>query len=349
LIVSSLARSKRIIRIAVLIVIINILALCYSFINSNFKQIISITFSSSTQSSLTDHSKFDQIQTTLSPSFTYSLDSECKSDLNDSLSRERKKKFDHIFEVGVWNKKGSRSGGGSSLEGAFDWIRHLRTLFEHYSIRSVADIPCGDTYWQFSLREMNTIEKLYFGGDISTSVIKQNQILYGSKHLNKIFQYWDLVNCPIPTYTFKNSTHEIKGNQFDLIIVRDALQHMHIKNSLKAVRNVIMSGAKFFAVSTYPPNGNASASPHRSLEKNESLPLMPPGCLYKHYCANGKIKDGEFYHNNINCPPFNFPLNKAILVQPSHTTFVTEQDQIHIYKIDEELKTIVEQYDKACS
>lgn len=293
-------------------------------------------------------SQSENIQLVSSPSFSYSLDSECKSNLNDTSSTDRQKKFNAIFEARRWTPVGSRSGGGSSLEGAFDWIRHLRTLFEHYSIRSVADIPCGDTWWQFSLREMNTIEEVYFGGDISTSVTKQNQRLYGSRHGNKLFQYWDLVHCPIPTYTYKNSTHEIKGNQFDLIIVRDAIQHMHIKIALKAVRNVIMSGAKFFAVSTFPPNGKSSAPNTRSIGKNELLPLMPTECTNKTYCAIGAIKDEDYYKNNINCHPFSFPLNKAILVQPSHATFPMETDEIHIYQIDEDLKKIVEQYDNAC-
>jgi hypothetical protein len=129
-------------------------------------------------------------------------------------------------------------------------------------------------------------------------------------------------------------------------MVRDALQHMNIKNGLKAVRNVIMSGAKFFAVSSYPAIGTSSNI--RSLENNESLPFMPIDCVNKTYCDIGNITDGDYYENNINCYPFNFPLNKAILVQPSHASFPIEPDEIHIYKIDEELKKVVEQYDKAC-
>jgi hypothetical protein len=135
-----------------------------------------------------------------------------------------------------------------------------------------------------------------------------------------------------------------------LIIVRDAIQHMHIRNGLKAVRNVIMSGAKYFAVSTYPPNGKSSAPNTRSIGKNESLPLAPLECSNQHYCKMGLIKDGGLYRNNINCYPFSFPLNKAILVQPSHTIFpMNDPDEIHIYKIDDELKRIVAQYDNACS
>ncbi|CAF1070705.1 unnamed protein product [Rotaria sordida] len=346
---SSLIRSNRSILTGVSIVIISILTLYYFFLYLNVNNIICIRFPLSTKSNLINNSNLTQIQTILFPSFIYSLDNECKNDLNDTSSNIRKQEFDTIFKTGRWNKIGSRSGGGSSLEGAYDWLRHLRTLFEHYSIRSMADIPCGDTYWQFSLREINTIEELYFGGDISLSVVQQNQKLYKFKHYNKLFQYWDLVNCPTPTYTYKNSTHEINGNQFDLIIVRDALQHMHIRNGLKAVRNAIMSGAKFFALSTYPPNGKSSASNTRSIGKNESLPLTPVECMNKSYCISGGIKDGDWYPNNINCHPFNFPLNKAILVQPSHEKFHMEHDEIHIYKIDEELKKIVEKYDKACS
>ncbi len=311
--------------------------------------IIWIKLLSSARSNFTQHNKLNHSQTVSSCSVIYSLDTECKSDLNDSVSQKRTEEFNNIFDNRRWGPDGSRSGPGSSLEGAYDWLRHLRTLFQHYSIRSIADIPCGDTYWQFALREINTIEQLYFGGDISTSVINHNQKLYGSKHFNKLFHYWDLVNCPIPTYTYKNSTHEINGNRFDLIIVRDALQHMDIRNGLKAVRNVVMSGARFFAVSTYPPNGKSSASNTRSIGSNESLPLFPSECQNRSYCAPGKIKEGDMYGNNINCHPFNFPLNKAILVQPSHSKFVMEVDEMHIYKIDDDLKKIVEQYDKACS
>ncbi|CAF3406291.1 unnamed protein product [Rotaria socialis] len=280
----------------------------------------------------------------------YYLDMQCTSNMNDSSTLNRVQEFNAIFKNRIWNQneKESRSGPGSSLEGAFDWIRHLRSLLQHTHIRSIADIPCGDTYWQFSIREINTIEQLYFGGDISTHVIEQNKKLYGSPHQNKLFHYWDLVNCPIPTFSYRNSTHQIPNHRFDLIIVRDALQHMHIRNALKAVRNIIQSGAKYFALSTYPPNDKSSAENKRSIDKNESLPRQPLGCETKNYCQLGAIKEGDVYRNNINCYPFNFPLDKAILVQPSHEKFQMEPDEIHIYIIDDELKQIVEQYDKAC-
>lgn len=78
------------------------------------------------------------------------------------------------------------------------------------NIQSIADIPCGDTYWQFSIREMNTIQRLYFGGDIADYVIQRNRRLYAT-HRNKIFQKWDIVRCPLPTFTMKNASHTQNG------------------------------------------------------------------------------------------------------------------------------------------
>lgn len=148
------------------------------------------------------------------------LDSQCKPNPSDSSTFSRVMEFNSIFDHRIWNpnERESRSGTGSTLEGAFDWIRHLRIFIQDFHIRSIADIPCGDTYWQFSIREINTIEQLYFGGDISTRVIEQNRKLYGSIHQNKLFDYWDLVNCPVPTFSYRNGTQisQSSNQQFDL-------------------------------------------------------------------------------------------------------------------------------------
>ena len=151
----------------------------------------------------------------------FSLDTSCARNSSDRVAQERRQEFDQIFDTGYWGKTESRSGEGSSLEGAFDWIKLLRAFFRRFRVQSIADIPCGDTYWQFSLQEINAIEDLYFGGDISMRVIDHNQQRYQSKHYNKLFHYWDLVQCPVPTFTHRNSTHERKGK--NLLI--DYLSH----------------------------------------------------------------------------------------------------------------------------
>lgn len=129
--------------------------------------------------------------------------------------------------------------------------------------------------------------------------------------------------------------------------MRDVLQHMHIRNGLRAIQNVVLSGVKYLALTSFPPNDQPSLN-ERSIEKKEPLPSVPSLCTKQDYCVLGNITDGSFYKNNINCPPFNFPLNKSMLVQPSHKQFPKEHDEIHVYAIDDELKQIVQQYDKSC-
>lgn len=130
-------------------------------------------------------------------------------------------------------------------------------------------------------------------------------------------------------------------------MIRDAIQHMNIMNGLKAVRNAVLSGAKFIVVSSYPPR--KSSTPRlRSLDGNEPLPSVSELCQGIDFCKRGAINDGGFYGNNINCPPFNFPLEKALLVQASHKQFPVERDEIHVYAIDNELISIVQKYDRAC-
>ena len=122
----------------------------------------------------------------------------------------------------------------------------LMPASRQYNIRTVADLPCGDVAWQFSVPSINKA-KAYFGGDISASVAKRNGEQYTS-HLNKMFRHWDLIECGVPQVCLGSSC-----TPFDMVITRDALQHMTVFDGLKAVKNIVSSGAKYFAVSSYPP------------------------------------------------------------------------------------------------
>ena len=123
---------------------------------------------------------------------------------------------------------------------------------------------------------------------------------------------------------------------------------MHIRDGLKAIRHIVMSGAKYVALNSYPSSGNSRENLTRSSDRNILSPNSSFDCHRQNYCRLGAITTGRFYLNNINCYPFNFPSNKALLIQPSHRTFPMDHDEIHIYPIDDELKRIVEQYDRAC-
>ena len=62
---------------------------------------------------------------------------------------------------------------------------------------------------------------------------------------------------------------------------------MNIMDGMRAIRNILKSNVKYWAVSNYP------------FRKQE--------CTLKYYCNAGNIKAGGWYRNNFDCPPFNFP------------------------------------------
>jgi hypothetical protein len=250
---------------------------------------------------------------------TYKLDRMCTVQPDTYARKTAAKAFQDIYRLNLWKSTESKSGWGSEIKGAIEWIISLKHILTHYEIRYVADIPCGDTNWQFASREMNTLP-FYFGGDIAMEVITSNQELY-RYHQNKLFLFWDIVSCPPPRFTIMNGRNRITTNHaFDLVMVRDAIQHINILDALVAVKNIIFSGSKYFLVST-----------------------SPESCV--DYCRVGNITDGDFYHNNINCPPFNFP---APLFKMASHNAAKENDEMHLYKIDDILKDKAKNYDQSC-
>eukprot|EP00037_Helgoeca_nana_P016690 m.156908 g.156908 ORF g.156908 m.156908 type:complete len:192 (-) comp23642_c1_seq2:163-738(-) len=126
---------------------------------------------------------------------------------------------------------------------------------------------------QFQSWEIDSLP-VYVGADVSSLVIKSARERF-SFHKNKRFVQWDLVTCPLPR--FVNAT---TGQQqsFDLVHMRDVIQHLPMKKATAMIRNILASGAKYFITTN-----------HLRTKKNTD------------------IAPGDYYHNNLELPPFNFP------------------------------------------
>eukprot|EP01084_Bolivina_argentea_P221953 375798_1 len=233
-----------------------------------------------------------------------SLSFECIANNNESTNI-----FNNIFDNNIWRDAESRSGLGSELKVAIDTILYLKTFFIDHKVESFADIPCGDVNWQFASKELNTI-KFYFGGDISSSLIKSNQILFKS-HKNKIFRTWDLVNCQIPQFYYNNDLYN-----FDFVLTRDVIQHLPLNDGLKFVRNVVMSNISYWGVTSYPSN------------INNNIDIQTAGGMYR---------------NNLEMYPFNLSSENVNILfrEKSHKFIQVENDFFFIYKIDDKIKSFV--------
>lgn len=245
---------------------------------------------------------------------TFAISGECEQQQNQ---------FEKIYENGIWGTKltkdpryyytygnvsklsrQSPSGGGSVIgpETAASLL-FLSSIINDYQITSILDIPCGDTNWQFQSFEMDSLE-VYVGADIAPEIIALNKRKFFF-HSNKVFALWDFTECEIPHYKFLDNRKIIAESyrSFDLIHVRDVLQHLPLKKGMRAINNIFKSGAKFLLATTFPKG------------------------------VNQEIKEGDFFRNNLAKPPFNLPKPlSCIKTHPRH-----EDDETCLYEIQTQL------------
>ena len=110
-----------------------------------------------------------------------------------------------------------------------------------FNIKSMIDVPCGDVNWIHDSFETDTLP-LYVGLDITIVVpsLKINNQRFGH-HNNKEFYIWDATECALPKFHNGTSGEE---QSFDLVHIRDGIQHMHLDQGVKYFCNVFKSGAK---------------------------------------------------------------------------------------------------------
>ena len=140
-------------------------------------------------------------------------------------------KFWFIFKFRLFGKSESVSGPGSSFEETEFTRKLIDEVIQVYSIKSLADAPCGDLFWIADIA--NSIHE-YKGFDIVDALVKRNFL----NHPNLEFERVDLVNTVI--------------ERFDLILCRDLLVHLSNDEAVKVISNFKKSGSLFLLSTTFP-------------------------------------------------------------------------------------------------
>ena len=228
--------------------------------------------------------------------------------------------FDQIYKDGYWGpaiaahgpeyfyadaqwpppSRKSSSGSGSNLGRATSTsLAILNEAIAKYGVKSMIDVPCGDVNWIFDSYATDSLP-LYLGLDITQDVINVN-IKRFAHHSNKHFMYWDATNCSFPKFRTEASA---ELQPFDLVHVRDVLQHLPLKNGLRYICNVLKSGARVFVTTTFPGID-----------------------------SNLNIQAGSFYPNNLEKPPFGFPQVDSTVCRETHPQ--QESDSTCVYNLTE--------------
>ncbi|KAJ1554273.1 hypothetical protein HK096_004306 [Nowakowskiella sp. JEL0078] len=142
-------------------------------------------------------------------------------------------------------------------------------MWKVFNVKSFLDSPCGDCNWQPSIPGFENVN--YTGVDIVPSAIVHNSIKYIEK-TNMRFISLDLAK----------DGDKLPKN-FDIVMCRDAIQHLPLEDGMKIFKSLEATGAKL-------------------LITNVHLPLSHPQSTLVNY----NIVPGDYYPNNPLLPPFNF-------------------------------------------
>lgn len=190
-----------------------------------------------------------------------------------SVNDKNKRAFDQIYKDRIWGDSGGGSGAGSDLSMAFGAVYIIRLVMFKYGLTNLLDAPCGavsDSWTQTLLMKMR-IELpcfRYHGVDVVSTVIEKN---------TKAFESYPWIS--FTAADISSSAIRLPQN-FDLILSRDALQHLPYSSIAGALNNYCKSKAMYLLVGSYID----------ITDKNKDL-AEPGGC----------------FEINLLVSPFNFP------------------------------------------
>lgn len=137
-----------------------------------------------------------------------------------------------IYQGNVWGSPESRSGPGSTLARAADFLPDLTALMQTLGIRTLVDAPCGDFNWASALAA--AVDR-YTGIDVVREIVARNRRLAGSP--NAVFLHGDLTRDPLPPA--------------DAILCRDCLVHFSLSDAWRALRNFKQSHSRYLLATTF--------------------------------------------------------------------------------------------------
>jgi hypothetical protein len=189
--------------------------------------------------------------------------------------------FSRIYDAKIWSEDGGGSGSGSTLSATSTARALLEMLVYRHHVTRVLDAPCGSSFWLPPL--LSRVRRgvpcfQYHGVDVVESVVTASLAKYREDPLTT-FQRLELSTPGVGA-----TLGAIHPQGFDLILCRDALQHLPMHLAVNILENFAQASPRLLAVGSY---------------------LESPS-------SNREITTGDYYLINLFKPPFN--LEEAAVV-----------------------------------
>jgi len=135
------------------------------------------------------------------------------------------------------------SGPGAMLRNSQNVIAVLHSVISHVgsyldkSMVSVLDAACGDMQWMPYVLDARS-DVLYTGADIVPDIIAHHRKKF-QRLRNAKFVEHDVVSQHL-------------NHSYDIILLRDVLQHLWMADAMMALKHISESGSKFLLATTFP-------------------------------------------------------------------------------------------------
>lgn len=165
--------------------------------------------------------------------------------------------FEGIYETNAWNGTATRAGPGSSLRATEHLAAALMRFFADTGVQSVLDAGCNEAYWQPNFPG-------YVGVDIVSAAIDAAR----THHPDRRFIVADITTDLLP--------------RTEVVLCRDALQHLSLADGTAAVENFRRTGAWLLLAGSFAQGMNRDISTGGYYEPDLTA---PPFSLGEHFVA----------------------------------------------------------------
>ena len=146
--------------------------------------------------------------------------------------------FTAYYLENLWGDPMSVSGPSSTVEHTRETRNIISVLICSLKIKKILDAPCGDYNWFRFVHKNSSVS--YLGADIVEPLIEKNNIWYGD--YNTKFIKLDILEDVLP--------------KADLLICRECLQHLPMKDCFKFFENFKKSEIKYLLITSWDSEKN---------------------------------------------------------------------------------------------